>query len=368
MNACLRAALALTLLASALVAPPAFADGQDSAAADALFRDGRALYEAKRYAEACPKFAESYRLDPASGSALALAACHESMGKLASAWSAYNETATRAKREGQGERAEAARQRAAELEPKLARMNISLAPGATGMDVTVKRDGVALGAAALGTPLPVDAGTHVIEASARGRKPLTMRVTIADGGVQSITIPPLQADDRAGVVPAPVPAPAPTPSPAPTAATPTPAPTPPPPPPERPASRATGSTGATLGLIAAGVGVVTMGAGGFFGVEALGKNSDSNANNHCVNDVCDAVGKQARLDARSAGNLSTILFAVGGGLTATGLVLFLVSGSSSDAGRPAKASRSGTSIARAPLRIAPIVSPSAAGLAVGGVL
>ena len=102
---------------------------------------------------------------------------------------------------------------------------------------------------------------------------------------------------------------------------------------------------------------MTMGAGGFFGVEALSKNSDSNANGHCVDDVCDPVGKKARQDARSAGDLSTILFAVGGGLTATGIVLFLVSGPSKDAPKSAGF-----------LRIAPIVTPTSAGAALGGTL
>jgi len=58
--------------------------------------------------------------------------------------------------------------RASALEPRLPKLSIKLAAGAPdGAHVT--RDGVELGAAALGTPLPVDPGEHVVVVSALGR-------------------------------------------------------------------------------------------------------------------------------------------------------------------------------------------------------
>src|SRR5262245_5300846 len=59
---------------------------QDPAAAEARFREARALLQENRVSEACAKFAESNRLDPSSGTLLNLANCHKTEGKLATAW------------------------------------------------------------------------------------------------------------------------------------------------------------------------------------------------------------------------------------------------------------------------------------------
>ena len=66
---------------------------EDKAAAQVLFDEGRTLMDAERYGEACPKFAESLRLDAALGTQLNLARCYQLVGKTASAWILYLEAA-----------------------------------------------------------------------------------------------------------------------------------------------------------------------------------------------------------------------------------------------------------------------------------
>ena len=65
---------------------PAMADTRDPAAAEALFEAGRQAATRGDWTTACPKFAESQRLDPAPGTLLNLADCEEHLGHLASAW------------------------------------------------------------------------------------------------------------------------------------------------------------------------------------------------------------------------------------------------------------------------------------------
>ena len=68
-----------------------------SAEAEALFEQGRKLYDAGRYEEACERLEGSQRIEPSVGTLGLLAACFERQGRLASAWERYIETATRAR-------------------------------------------------------------------------------------------------------------------------------------------------------------------------------------------------------------------------------------------------------------------------------
>src|SRR5262245_25000042 len=83
--------------------------------ADALFQEGKRLFEAGKIAEACGRFAESDALDPTVSALGLLAGCHEQQGKLIMAWKEYRETERRANATGDT-RAAFARDRAAALE------------------------------------------------------------------------------------------------------------------------------------------------------------------------------------------------------------------------------------------------------------
>ena len=81
----------------------------DRQIAQSLFDEGRILLEADRPREACPKFAESQRLDPGGGTLLNLALCLELSGKTGSAWARYQEARAIAARDGRKDREEFAR-------------------------------------------------------------------------------------------------------------------------------------------------------------------------------------------------------------------------------------------------------------------
>jgi hypothetical protein len=179
------------LLCGVLLAGGGRAQAQtDSAAARALFAEGRSLMEDERYAEACPKFEESLRLDHGMGTQFNLAHCWEKVGRTASAWALFLDVAAAARAGNQPQREAAARERAKALEPKLTRLRIQIVDAAP--DTRVERDGQDVGRAAWGTGVPVDPGKHVVHVTAPGKKPWTDDVDVpAAPRIFTVTVPEL---------------------------------------------------------------------------------------------------------------------------------------------------------------------------------
>jgi hypothetical protein len=186
------ALLGATLLMTSAVTP-AFAQTETRAAvAEALYRQARDLMAQGKYDEACPKFAESQRLDPATGTLLNLASCHERQGKLATAWLEYSDAIVASRRDVRDDRVQYANERIAELEPKLSRLTLLLAPDADVPGLAIELDGASVGRAVIGAPTPVDPGTHTVKVSAPGKSPRTLSVEIAAVADQkSLVIPKL---------------------------------------------------------------------------------------------------------------------------------------------------------------------------------
>src|SRR5258708_2013252 len=90
-----RPALSLSCLiavfAAALPARAQKPSEADVNAADALFQSAKAAMDRGDLATACPRFAESQRLDPAVGTTLNLGECEARSGKLAAALAHYEE-------------------------------------------------------------------------------------------------------------------------------------------------------------------------------------------------------------------------------------------------------------------------------------
>lgn len=291
----------------------------DKAAAEALFDQGKKLLAEGKFGEACPKFAESNRLDAGIGTMLYLAECYEKNGQTASAWAQFREAASAAAQKNDP-RERVARDRASRLEPKLSKMTIAVSAAETS-GLEVRRDGELLGRALWGAEFPVDPGSHVIAASAPGKKPwqTTVRVAAEARGPIAVSVPALE---DAPLAAAPAPSPRSSSAGAHAEAAPIVA--------SAVAGADAGTNGSrgsgqrVAGLVVGGVGIVGLGLGAFFGLQAKSHLDDSNADGHCHDgNKCDAIGVQARSDAQSAATISTIAFAAGAVAVAGGLVLYL---------------------------------------------
>jgi hypothetical protein len=277
----------------------------DKAVAESLFQDGRALMDAGEVAQGCVKLADSYRLEAAIGTLLNLARCHELEGKTASAWAEYRQVAETADKAGQKERATAAREFAARLEPTLSRLVIEVPHATAGIEVT--RDGVPVGKGTLSAAVPVDPGDHEIVAAAPGMKTWTAKITIGpNADRQVVTVPVLESVGHAGAGPASAE----------------------PPKDQAAASPATdGGSGPPRALMYAAfaVGGAGLVLGVVTGVLAIGKQSDLEDSGHCNETQCDRTVSSDLSSYDTMKALSTVGFVVGGLGVAAGVVLLVTS-------------------------------------------
>ncbi|HEU4535384.1 MAG TPA: hypothetical protein VFS00_14750 [Polyangiaceae bacterium] len=277
--------------------PPAAAQGaprpENEAVAAELFRQGRTALEAGDYRAACPKLAESQRLSPRGGTLLNLALCHEREGKTASAWAEFGTALAQARREGRPDREAIAREHLGALEAKLSRLTVIVPPAAGDVaGLEVRCDGTEFKRAVWGEALPIDPGTHRIEASAPGRRPFRASVVVRPGGDrQSVRVPVLEL--------------------APAAA-------------EEPARG--GGAFRSLGWAALGVGAAGVGAAAVFG--ALAIREKGRADDRCASDgdaarCLDARGVDANERAKSFADVATVGAAAGLALAGAGVYLVL---------------------------------------------
>ena len=293
-------AACIVVATSSLVAKRAAADvsPEDQALATTLFKEARALLEAGKVSEACPKLVESQRLYPAGGTLLNLAVCHERDGKTATAWAEFREARLIAERDGRSDRLDLVDEHMKTLEPKLSKLVITVPSTADVADVEVRADEREVRRAAWGTAIPVDPGDHVIEAVAPGKKRWRTQVTVLpDADVKSVIVP--DWEDEVGPAPPPV-----TPPPV----------TPPgalrPAPPDR-----------TAALVVGGVGVASLAFGSYFGLRAIAKHNDSQ--DACTTNPCSRASLDLSDSAKTFADVSTVTFAVGLAAIGVGVYLWL---------------------------------------------
>ena len=179
-----------------------------------LFEEGRALMLEGRIEEACPKLDASQRMEPHVGTLLNLAACHEKLGKTSTAWVEYQQALTAARAEGQSEREAFATERIQALEPRVSWVSVIVPsePPVHGLAVTL--DGAPVQPFAWGKDMPIDAGEHVVAASAPDREPWETRFVLRESERRNVTLsaleskaeapspPPVEAADQPATAPA----------------------------------------------------------------------------------------------------------------------------------------------------------------------
>jgi hypothetical protein len=319
---CCRAApraLALAFgLSLALAAPTALAQERDVAAAQAMFDQARELAEQGKYEEACPKFQESNRLDPGIGTQFHLADCYEHSGRLASAWALFVDVAAQARVSGQLDREKVLLERAQQLQPRLPKLQVNVPEASKTAGLEIRRNGILVGSAQWGTPMPIDPGDVELSIAAPGKQTLRQTVRLEEGKIFSYSVPALAESTSPSVTAAAAPSPSP-------AAPSEPAPKPAADGGERSSRR---PTALILGL--AGAGVVGLGVSGVFAVLAKNKDSDSKEHCHPTPNQCTDEGIELRNDAIRRGNTATVAFIAGGALLAGAGVVWLVTGGSDD--------------------------------------
>ena len=300
----------LTMLACSLgvtsAAPDARAsDPSDKSAAEALFREGRARMVKSDFAEACPKLAESQRLDPAAGTLMNLGQCYERNHQLASAWVTFTEAAKASAARHRDDWRSTALARVRALEPRLSYVLINVDERPRPEGFVVRRDTADVREPEWGTAIPVDAGTHVVVASANGRVSWSKKVDVAEGVRVTVDVPTLEIARVVALAPTEI---------APPRASPEP-------------GRGTPPL-RVAGVVALGLGAAGLVTGGVVGI--LAASAGKEADRACPSSPCsDRAGLDASSRAHGLATASTIGFVAGGALAIGGLALVVWGG-----GRP----------------------------------
>jgi len=319
-----RGSLCWLVVPALLCASPVARAG--SAEAEAAFREGRKAVQAGDWATACARFAESERIEPAPGTLLNLADCEEHTGHLVSAHEHFGVAASGFPRNDT--RRALALSREAQLDKRIVRLTLRLAPSAPA-DAVVHEGDAIVPTSALGSPMLVDPGPLALIVTAPGHVDRPYTLSLHDGDQVEQT---LEAGDVVAVS-------------APAAAAPAapssemaPAPVVPPP---------TSSGRRTIGFVLGGIGLAGLGTGAVTGLLALDR--ASTVKSHCPGLACDPQGLSAASQGQWLAPTSTVAFIAGGVLVAGGAYLVLSNGSRS------------TSLA-----LTPLIGPQTGGAVVRG--
>jgi len=258
--------------------------------ADQLFQEGLTLLKSGKTGEACSRLAQSYATEPALGALAVLAMCHRVQGRLKTAHDEFLLVEKRSRGKGFKQRAEVAKEQAAELESQIPRIVVRLSSPPEGVAVFVAnqkkkfKNGTAT--------FLVDPGNYEVRVSAKGYQSRRALVSVENHQEHfEVQLAPLE---RPAVSVAQAP--------------------------NEQHSRFRDPWIWGLGLTGGGF----LAAGGTFGVLALRSNKASK--NNCVDDLCNPEGVEQRSRALSQAKASSALIGIGAAAIAGATVVYLVQG------------------------------------------
>jgi serine/threonine-protein kinase len=311
-------------LVSLLVASTAFANNKDKA--DALFKQGKKLSAEKKYAEACPAFEKSMKLDPAIGTQLNIGKCYEDWGLLGKALVAYR-AAQKMAHDAKDDREPKIKAIIDELDPNVPRLTIKIPKNASSEGVVVTLDNKPF--TTFGESMIIDPGPHTIDYTVDGVKK-QKTVPVERGGDSEVTLDipkdrviPKHVDDQVTATPVST-------------------------------GPAPGHTQRLGGLVLGGAGVIAIGVSSLMTLSARGQYNDA-LEMYCNNakDMCDPMGLEQTHDARSTANTATVIFIGGAVAVGAGITLYLLAPKSEERAREAR-------------YVVPSVTPEGAGVVYGG--
>ncbi len=314
-----RATVASTCLVLAFAELVAGRASAAPSAGEQLFREGRLAMQNNDYEEACAKFAESQRLEPAPGTALNLGECEERRGHFVAASQAFSVAAAAST----GDKQKYASSRAASVDKKICHLTIRASAGVPPDLVLSISKGPAKEVTSLDTEIKLDPGDVIVHAEAPKHRAKDLTVTLREGKTVELDLGSLEP-----ITPESAPL---------TVALPT--------------TKPTKSPLPTIGLIVGGVGAASLIVGGVTGVLALDR--ASTVKDHCNDDLaCDAEGVNAADSGSTLSLVSTITVVAGAaGIAAGGLLYYI--------GRQSRAPG-------AAIRVIPKAAPGTAGLTILG--
>jgi hypothetical protein len=182
-------------------------DGAPPPQPQGTFGTAKSQMEAGKFELACPGFKRAYQEDPRASTIFYLAECYEKWGRIATAAAHYDDylaaydKISPSEQRDEREREELASARQQALNKKIPKIVLRIPFDAPASTKVLRRplDGGPAIAVAIGVPLPIDPGEHVLTTEIPGRPPGLTKFTIKAGEQRDITVEMPAASDTSSV-------------------------------------------------------------------------------------------------------------------------------------------------------------------------